>query len=72
MEMAALIKEATKTLSLARESMQMLASLDLASLRSQPGWKEEVWENTSVAVSRGASAIMGHAKSYDDDEDDDG
>lgn len=52
-----------------REHMKMLSELDLTSLRSQPAWKEEVYQDTSDAISSGAAAIMGHAKTYDDDDD---
>lgn len=70
-EILAMAKEARETLQLAREAMHMLSTLDLTSLRSQSGWKEDVWEKTSLAVNSGAAAIMGHAKSYDEDDDDD-
>lgn len=70
-EIVEMAKEARATLKLARGAMEMLSSLDLTSLRSQPGWKEEVWADTSAAVGSGAAKIMGHAKSYDDDEGDD-
>jgi len=69
-EILAVAKEARETLQLAREAMQMLSTLDLTSLRTQPGWKEDVWEKTSIVVSKGAAAMMGHAKSYGDDDDD--
>jgi hypothetical protein len=69
-EILAMAKEARETLQLAREAMQMLSTLDLTSLRTQSGWREEVWEKTSLVVNKGAAAIMGHAKSYGDDDDD--
>lgn len=70
-EVLAMVKEARQVLKAVHESMQMLGSLDLSSLRAQPGWKEEVWESTTATVNAGASAIMGHAKSYDDEDEED-
>lgn len=70
-EILAMAKDARETLKLAREAMQMLSTLDLSSLRTQPGWNEKVWEDTTQAV-KGASAIMGRPKTYGgDDEDED-
>lgn len=70
-EMKEIAREARRALKLVRKHVEMLNSLDLSSLRTQPGWKEDVWEEATLAVSPGASRIMGAAKSYDDGDDDD-
>ena len=70
-EMKELAKEARRALKLVRKHVEMLNNLDLSSLRTQPGWNEDVWEETTLAVNPGAAAIMGHAKSYDNLEEDD-
>lgn len=69
-EMVEMVREARKSLELVRKHVEMLQNLDLSSLRTQDGWNEEVWQQTSTAVNSGAAAIMGHAKSYDEDDDD--
>jgi hypothetical protein len=69
-EILAMLKEAREAFHMVSQQIEMLNSLDLTSLRSQPGWKEDVWTKSSLAVNSGAAAIMGHGKSYDEDEDD--
>lgn len=68
-EMIAMAREARQSLELLRSHVEMLNNLDLSSLRTQPGWNEKVWADTTQAV-KGASAIMGRPKSYGDDDDD--
>lgn len=68
-EMIAMAREARQSLELLRKHVDMLSTLDLSSLRAQPGWNEKVWEDTSTAV-KGASAIMGRPKTYGDDDED--
>lgn len=67
-EMIAMAKEARQSLEMVRQHVEMLSKLDLSSLRTQPGWNEKVWEETSSVV-KGASAIMGRPKAYGDDDD---
>lgn len=75
-EITAEILEAIRTMRQTTQTMsktaQMFASLDLSSLRSQPGWSDEVWEETTNTFNDNAADLLGTSRKWiDPDEEDD-
>lgn len=74
-EITAEILEAIRAMKHTSQAMsktaQMFASLDLSSLRSQPGWSDEVWEETTNTFNDNAADLLGTSKKWIDPDDDD-
>lgn len=62
-----LTREMQEALSAILEHIQMLSTLDLSSLRSQPAWNEDHFQRTSTRLHESAADFLGQSKKYDDD-----
>lgn len=75
-EITAEILEAIRSMKQTAQTMnktaQMFAGLDISSLKSQPGWNDEVWEETTSTLNENAADLLGTSRKWIDPDEEEG
>jgi hypothetical protein len=69
-QQAVLTQQLQDTIMAVAAHVQMLSKLDLSTLRSQPAWNEQTWQNSESLLSPQTANLFGSKKVFEDDDDD--